>query len=646
MPQSENTDKTMIQAFADLGDSIFALLDVMQDGIAVANAQLQQSKENRVGADASGIADAGSKAALTARADMDAFSKAVNGGKNASNAFSKSLRRIFGLQAEGSKIVRDKMYGAGKAAEMFAATASRADRLWVDALDDFRRAADSASSLYAALRMLTGTVKLLRSTMGGSKGGAGSLASLFFGGADPLTWVLKLLGASALGQAMQMFSENFAAVKGGNAANAFQASAIAGGLYTPYESGMSVSDYARYRSEMRMRGMRDDQEIQNTLNNFALRGMFTAPGQAAGSDAYRAAISKQSIKAIFGMDLNDDFIGKMFRSTAGSRYNGMYDKAGLFNMSGYMAAVSKISSLSRSSSTGAFVGMSELNSIVEELSKSFLGTKQNIAGLLQSISAWKESLRDNKLSKEDLLGLYSGTNENMSLTQKLTAFAFAGMGSGNMLEEAWKWNERARTAGGKPKNLAYAAKSALDAYRGIGGTATSKDKMMIFSEQMLDQFGLGALKNNPEMISLLKNAAAGDRTAITTLEDLMKTDSDRLDGLSRNLDAIRNPVEHIRDYLFAKAFVPDLAQGRARAYEYEGMTAGYSGEDLEKYISARQSQDSYGIAADKNGKADEALLKSNLDAFTAQFKPLSETMQQLINRLNGWVKPADVGGAS
>lgn len=642
MPQSDNTNtEDTQQKMADLGDSLYMLMDVVKDSADATRELIGTMRERRTGADASGIASAGARAAFSSRAELEAWSKAVNGSRNASNHFSKSLRKAFGLQAEGSKIVRDKMYGAGKQAEIWAATAKHADKVWVDALDDFRRAADSASNLYAAFRALTGTIKLTKAALGGSGGAAVSLGAVLGGGGGGF-WdlILKLAEKTFLGQMMLMYSENKDALKGGNVANAMQASMISGYHYTG--DNMAVSDYAAYRTEMRMRGMREEAEIGNTLMALVHQGMFGAPRSASGSDASRAAISKQTVRTLFGMDFADDFMGRMFRSTAGNRAgSGMYDVQGLFNMSGYAAALNKISAASRSPVTGAAVGMQELNSIVEELSKSFLGTKQNINGLLQSLSNWKEALRDNKLTREDLLGLFGGTNENMSLTQKLTAFAFAGMGSGNMLEEAWKWNERARTAQGKPTNLAYAAQSALAAYRGIGGTDTSKDKMMLFSENMLDQFGLGALKNNPEMISLLKGAASGDRKSIESLEEITKTEADRMDQMSRTLDAIRNPVEHMRDYLFSKAFVnpKGLIKGRARSYEYEGMMMGYDNEDLTKYVSARQAQDNVGKLSDEE-------LKHNLKLMTEQFKPMSETMQALISRISDFSNYTQAVGSS
>lgn len=621
MAQDENETNTVAEDVASIRELLEALVDTTQEQAdtikAEANSSGLGSHGARPGRDAQKVLDQliGKLDAFTKKATYatEAMDHQIEG----SNRLTKSIKSGASFMSLFSKEVKSLFFGKG---ELFRDSYKKSDRgqqLFYDGLIAFNKAMKSPTLLGGIGGVAKGLGKFAQASFMGA--GASVLGTTVGAG-------IGLLGYLVADQVAKAWQENKEALFS-SVQDARQVSFGAGYPGMVNGSGFAASDYMTYRRMMRLRGLRNDAEALEALRSLTRKGVA---GESL-TDAVSAAVSNQALKQFSGVGFSADFISNMYRATYGNKAGSGMWGPGYFNVGGVGAALSRIVADSRAGG-GAGASLEDLTEITQALSKNFLGMNNSMPHLLSSLRNFATELGEMKVNKDELLGMYTGTNTGMNLDQRLMALSFRGVGSGNLLEEAWKWNERARTSQGIPRNLRFAAQSALQAYRGMGGTSTSKDIMQMFSEGILSQFGLGALKDHPNMIPLLQKAAAGDSGALEEMSAQMRTDGQKMDDLSRLLDAIRNPVTHMRDYLLSQLgkspdWVSSLLRGRAMADAYSSGDARFlSGGEAE--IAERQKEyadefkvgmwDGYKEVLSENSQAIKDLTKSMNARYNAE----------------------------
>ncbi len=562
--ETTNTDK-IVEVVQELNRWAEQLSNDLQnlDG-TISNGGLGANAPDFAG-DASSVASKMAGTPENLRAELAKIYDAIRGRERGSNALTGKLNEWMRMNSDANKNIRSLFHGDGsKFLDSAGKDVKAGAEEFYEAVMYFKDAATKFTTGGAIGSSVKGLTSLFGSLMKGNGQAWGMVG----------TTALSAVGGLALGGGMmalnavsgffkKVFQENWEAVFGGNASNALRLSGRAGFLSMDNPS-LSGADYSLYRTYMRYMGARSDDAVAKAPVDLMKGGVIGRGGRL--EDALIGALGIQAASNRFNFDLNPGQAANLYRLSASNRAGLMFDQNGMFNPMGLIRALNMASNNTINPYTGATTSMEEFNSALEEATKGLQGSNNNLSDLVSNIASWGIELRDNWISASDLGQMYSAFG-HMKLDNQMALLAFGGQG-GDLMTKAWNIMERSVDATGKITNVQEMAQGLLGMYRAIGGNANSGEQRMIFRE-MLSGY-LPNLADNPKALELLQKAARGDRSAKEAIETASKTEVQALMEQSVKLDAIRNPIEHLADYVF-RLFGDDVQgifEGRVNRMKY------------------------------------------------------------------------------
>lgn len=475
--------------------------------------------------------------------------------------------------------------------------------------------AKSATSHWATRQMAGGLSRI----------GAGAVGSGIAGLAGGGALLLAIQGLSfVIGQAVSVLKENLSyKVVSGNYLDARKTEALLGNFMRSDNRELQYGGYRYYRSQMRQMGERDEAKIAAQLQQLASMGIAGGPARA---DLVNAALTKQAIKTNFGIDLSDRFIGSTYRASQGVR-TGMFREDGTFGLSKYMQTIALMSKNS-TTAFGAQVGMQELSGVVETLTENFRGANNDIGAFVSKLGRYTNLMAENTLKASDVISLMQ-LSQRTSTQSQFEMLAFSGVRGGDLMDERMRFRQRG-TGAEASQNALVAARAALNYYNSIGGGAAEKDWAL---SEKLNQWGMGNLsKSVADLPGLFSRILAGDDKAIQTYNNAAKTQTDLLKEQAKSLDAIKNPLAHIRDLMFAQkggsaeAIMTKIMEGASRAMYVDARLSGSTKEDAESLEAEVRNR------LDNNQKILGAT-GAEMEAMTQEIRNGNINMQTLLSGL-------------
>lgn len=367
----------------------------------------------------------------------------------------------------------------------------------------------------------------------GFLGGVGTVALV------TAAWSLK----AAMEQVGKILSENLSPkLLAQSFASALQTEFLTGRFRPGEQGAFGLHEFSIYRNQMRMLGIRDDKEIAKALSDVVSQGIA---GGIARADAVNAAISKAAIQKTLGIDLTGDTIGGLYRATRGNR-DLFSNKYGDFDLQRF---AQNFANLARASEdvNGVQVSIREWYGIFDKLKTNFRGTSVDFEAFQRGLSRFSKSLTENQMQVSDVVSLYSASR-NMSDSAMFKMFAFSGTSGENLFDERLSFIRRGMT-GNVGYNALEIAKHILNYGNITGGSDEAKRDYFMRAE--LRNMGLGTLAQNVSNLDkLFGSILSGDDSSRETFDKLAKDTNLHLIDQGEKLDALRSPVEHIRDLLF------------------------------------------------------------------------------------------------
>lgn len=372
--------------------------------------------------------------------------------------------------------------------------------------------------------------------------GAGTLANL------AVTAVKNIIDQAGKGL-KDYFSWN---AIGGNWGRSFGVEARLGNFLGTGDNRIDANIYSAYRNQMRRMGERDDSRIAASIQQLADVGIGGGINRA---DAISAALSRQSIKSVFGIDVSAQTAGSLYRSTGMSRPTALYEN-GAFDLQKMFQRLA-ITVEKTANVFGGQTGLNELYGIVQSLSQHFRGLDNDMDRFVSGLSVYSKLISENAITAKQAEDLLSASRR-ISTGKQFEMLAWAGVQGGDFFKEREQFMRRGAQAVGSQENAREFAKAMLGYYNTVGGDEYQRS---YFLREKLQDMGYGDLATNViDPKQLLEKVAAGDNEATKTMQDNMKSQVSILNKQAEKLDAIQNPVEHIRDLLFGMIDRSDIGK--------------------------------------------------------------------------------------
>lgn len=460
--------------------------------------------------------------------------------------------------------------------------------------------------------------------------GSGALGSVLGGPVGTVALMGLMTAATQLKKAIE---ENTKAMLGGNWADSRLTMGAAGDLSMWGASGKGVDfnagSYQAYRSKMRRMGLRDDQAIANALTSLSGMGIYGFGGQ----DAVGAALSRQAMKTRIGANVSDEFVRRMYIATQGQK-QGAFHINGAFSLEGFARQIAAVSNRSMNKQ-GVRLGTQNSISIVEQMTQDLLGMDNNISAVTAALDKFSKQLTTGKLTTQEFINMFNGQNMAGSEQGRLNIAAISAGRHGSVLSHMYDMMARTRDMNGRVTNWQENSAAILNYFHKIG---IGKDKESTYlgmysggGQSLLEMFNLGALSKNPRYMEILSAAAAGDRKGIEALTKISEDEKGIMHRQAQTLDAIRNPVEHMRDVMFATMKVGVfesigglMGKGRARQLEYDKWRTGMSDEQFETYKEAKEHEYKQDMAEQRS--AIGQVLAAAMESIGAQMNPQIEAL--------------------
>lgn len=331
-------------------------------------------------------------------------------------------------------------------------------------------------------------------------------------------------------------------VIGGNWGRSFGVEARLGNFLGTGDNRIDANIYSAYRNRMRLMGERDDSRIAAAIQQLADVGIGGGINRA---DAISAALSRQSIKSVFGIDVSAQTAGSLYRSTGMSRPTALYEN-GAFDLQKMFQRLA-ITVEKTANVFGGQTGLNELYGIIQSLSQHFRGLDNDMDRFVSGLSVYSKLISENAITAKQAEDLLSASRR-ISTGKQFEMLAWAGVQGGDFFKEREQFMRRGAQAVGSQENAREFAKAMLGYYNTVGGDEYQRS---YFLREKLQDMGYGDLATNViDPKQLLEKVAAGDNEATKTMQDNMKSQVGILNKQAEKLDAIQNPVEHIRDLLF------------------------------------------------------------------------------------------------
>ena len=431
------------------------------------------------------------------------------------------------------------------------------------------------------------------SKVAGMVGGGvlGSAAGFAAGGAVFLG--IKAL-SGVISQAVKLVGENLSyGVLAGNYVNARKGEALLGNYSVGDSRQFKFGGYQHYRNQMRLMGVRDEEQIASNIIGMFRQGIAGGVGRG---DAVSGALSRQAARSVFGIDVSDDTMATLYRSTRGNAGNFMTEN-GFFSIDRLMKKFA--SSVQQTTNAfGAQTGLQELFSIFDNLKDNFRGMNNNLEGFVDNLSVLGSLMSNNVIKQREAEQLLSVSHVSSDDAQ-FQMLALAGVPGNKLLEEKMNFVRAGTSAEGSYENLQVMAQSIVNFAKMAGGSEAQQDT---FVREKLREFGYSNLATslaNP--VDTFQSILDGDKNTAAEVKDAMQSDSERLRDVASSLDAIKEPVSHIRDLLFSKyednfeVLESKMAAGGLLASKLALKLAGGTDEQVKNYgdyVKTQQEKDS------------------------------------------------------
>lgn len=494
--------------------------------------------------------------------------------------------------------------------------------------------ADAAAAAGGAARAAGGAAARAGGAAAASAGGAaaaGATAGAAAGG---------IIGAIALAAAMYALQKTLEKVgdqvtkgwkenKDALLGDAFVYSRMAmgaGGNFQMFgDVGFNSRDYLLYRSGMRRRGLRDEDQIAGMLMSFTGAGFNVRDAAAMATDV-------QSLRQRMGLTLDAEFLRRMYVGTQTSRGSFFSKGDGSFGVGGLVTAMGAVAKRSETDA-GVRLGIGSQARIVDAITKDMLGMGNSIETVVAALDKFSKQLTTGKLTTQEFINMFNGFNE-MSSQNRLNLIAMNPNRTGSIAQDYYNMVARSRDASGRVTNWQENSRTLLNVLR---RNSDGTDADAFFKGTVggiFDMFGGSALNNNPHAMELLSEAASGNKDAIKELTRISETEKDVLTKQAATLDAIRRPMEHVRDWLFTLpvSFLPGIGSHAAASWNLQRVEAnrlGLSGQSREDYLKYAQAKE------EEDVKTERMALSENIKALTDITKDSHEWMQRLADALDG-----------
>ena len=379
-------------------------------------------------------------------------------------------------------------------------------------------------------------------------------------------------------------------VIGGNWGRSFGVEARLGNFLGTGDNRIDANVYSAYRNRMRLMGERDDSRIAASIQQLADVGIGGGINRA---DAISAALSRQSIKSVFGIDVSAQTAGSLYRSTGMSRPTALYEN-GAFDLQKMFQRLA-ITVEKTANVFGGQTGLNELYGIIQSLSQHFRGLDNDMDRFVSGLSVYSKLISENAITAKQAEDLLSASRR-ISTGKQFEMLAWAGVQGGDFFKEREQFMRRGAQAVGSQENAREFAKAMLGYYNTVGGDEYQRS---YFLREKLQDMGYSDLATNViDPKQLLEKVAAGDNEATKTMQDNMKSQVGILNKQAEKLDAIQNPVEHIRDLLFGMIDRSDVGKFAKRSAlniaEYGARLGGVSDSDISEALNRGSSRGTEG----------------------------------------------------
>ena len=334
-----------------------------------------------------------------------------------------------------------------------------------------------------------------------------------------------------------------------------------GNLGAQEAGGLSPAMYDRFRNQMRLLGLKDNEKILQSLLDVAGAGIGGGVGRA---DALSVARGIQAVRSVYGINMDARNVGELYRVTQGS--DGITrDMQGNYTITRVMGAISTIAKLS-ASTEGAQTSMTDLKSIMDGVRESWRGSKNDLAAWTLGMEKFSKAIAEGEITVSQAKNLINqpGQMSNDALMQLL---ALSGVQGDQLFNESYKFRQRSFSAEGQLENARQVAKMLQTSSTALFGRDPAFLDTML--RNMLPSLGLGAYTQTANIPELLDRLSKMPTEAAK--KELEVQGKDYVAETAQTLSTIQTPVQQIRDILYER-FVRGTAIAKTLASSYASFT--------------------------------------------------------------------------
>lgn len=334
-----------------------------------------------------------------------------------------------------------------------------------------------------------------------------------------------------------------------------------GNLGAQEAGGLSPAMYDRFRNQMRLLGLKDNEKILQSLLDVAGAGIGGGVGRA---DALSVARGIQAVRSVYGINMDARNVGELYRVTQGS--DGITrDMQGNYTITRVMGAISTIAKLS-ASTDGAQTSMTDLKSIMDGVRESWRGSKNDLAAWTLGMEKFSKAIAEGEITVSQAKNLINqpGQMSNDALMQLL---ALSGVRGDQLFNESYKFRQRSFSAEGQLENARQVAKMLQNSSTALFGRDPAFLDTML--RNMLPSLGLGAYTQTANIPELLDRLSKMPTEAAK--KELEVQGKDYVAETAQTLSTIQTPVQQIRDILYER-FARGTAIEKTLASSYASFT--------------------------------------------------------------------------
>lgn len=334
-----------------------------------------------------------------------------------------------------------------------------------------------------------------------------------------------------------------------------------GNLGAQEAGGLSPAMYDRFRNQMRMLGLKDNEKILQSLLDVAGAGIGGGVGRA---DALSVARGIQAVRSVYGINMDARNVGELYRVTQGS--DGITrDMQGNYTITRVMGAISTIAKLS-ASTEGAQTSMTDLKSIMDGVRESWRGSKNDLAAWTLGMEKFSKAIAEGEITVSQAKNLINqpGQMSNDALMQLL---ALSGVQGDQLFTESYKFRQRSFSAEGQLENARQVANMLQTSSTALFGRDPAFLDTML--RNLLPSLGLGAYTQTANIPELLDRLSKMPTEAAK--KELEVKGKDYVAETAQTLSTIQTPVQQIRDILYER-FARGTAIEKTLASSYASFT--------------------------------------------------------------------------